>query len=632
MVVLFLATWSAPTAAAQDRAPRHRIELGSFVDRFFARETKTQRIPGAVFVLVKDGRIVLDRGYGYANLARKTPVSPGHTIFRVCSVSKVLTATAAMQLAERGRLQLRDDVNHYLRLFDLPATYNRPVTMADLLTHTGGFDDRHIGRDTLNPANLRPLGPYLADLMPPRVMPPGRVYSYSDFGYALAGYIVQTISGESFADYVARHIFRPLGMQHSTFRQPLPASLRLHLATGYDVTGARVTPAPFEYFNTVPAAAMSATGTDMARFMIAQLQDGRYGTGRILPPAGIREMQTQHFSSYPHVPHSHFPGVTYGFGDYYWNGQRVLSHSGVLRGFSSELTLLPDRKLGFFVAGTTAHGGYLTDLQRQLIDYLYPPSRRPIRLATPPALRGSLDQFVGSYWSDEYARHTIEKLRQLLNQVTVTADRQGHLTAHFWNGPTTRVTRIAPLLFARVDDHNLTHWAFQRDAAGHIVRMMPGGDEVYERIAPYETTNFQLAFIVAICVIFLSGGIVWLIFPLIRRKRSGPVFLAALAAGLASVLNLAFLVVLLLVMESAASTQDLHYSWLEYGVPPGVVALLCIPLVTTALAITLPVFAAVIWRRRTQPLAARLHYTLLVLAALTFIPFLRYWNLLGFHF
>ena len=657
---------TVPALAPHPDGPTSRKELEAFLDRFFARHMHSSRPDqkgpvGAAIAVVKDGKILLVRGYGYANVARGTPVRPNRTLFRICSVSKVVTATAALQLVEQGKLRLNEDVNRYLTRFKLPNTFPRPVTLANLLTHTGGFDELHIGRSTLSALGLRPLGSYLAERMPSRVLPPGEVYSYSDHGYALIGYLAEAVSGVPFARYVDQNIFRPLGMRHSSFQQTLPANLASQLATGYDIGGDGVAhAAPYEYFNTAPAAGMSATATDMARFMIAQLQGGRYATGRILRAATVRQMQREHYSSYPRRRgYPAMPGVAYGFGIGHQDGQRILDHSGALRGFTSLLTLLPEKRFGFFVAGTTAHDSYLFDLQRQFVDHYFGQAQDTAHTRPPPVFQAFVDRrnpisrFAGSYWSTEYSRHTVEKLRQLVNQVQVTARGNASLTAHFWDGRTVQLTRIGPLLFQTEGGGPVSYWAFVvsgppsggQDTSARITRMAPGGNEVFDRIEWYETTALQLDFIGALSLIFLSGSVVWLILPPVRllyrrvRGRSSrsnrPGRIAMLGrwlGGVTCALDLFFLVTFLLLMQSAASTQDLHYSWIEYGVPAGVIALLCIPLVTTALAVTMPFVTILAWKGSYWSVPARLHYTLLSLGTLAFIPFLLYWNLLGFHF
>src|SRR3989454_2828814 len=273
----------APSVPRQ-QGPTDPQELEAFLDPFFAEQMEKLHIPGAVFLLVKDGEIFFTKGYGFANLEKKTPVVPDKTLFRVASISKLFTATAVMQLSEQGLLKLDDDVNKYLTLFQLEANYPQPVTVVNLLTHTGGFDDRFIGMAARSVSEVVSLGPYLAARMPPRVLPPGEVSSYSNHGMALAGYLVEVISGVPFARYIDENILQPLGMRRSSFL--LPPHLAPDLAVGYIYKDDASQPVPFDYLNKVgPAGSLNATATDIAPFMIAHLQDGRYGETRILQEA-----------------------------------------------------------------------------------------------------------------------------------------------------------------------------------------------------------------------------------------------------------------------------------------------------------------------------------------------------------
>lgn len=629
---------AAPTAGhtgAASTPTLDRTDLQRFVDRYVRQSMAASHVPGAVVAVVKDGRVLIARGYGYADLARRTPVVPGRTLFRVASLSKLVVATAVMQLAEHGRLQLDADVDRYLRGVRLPATYPRPITLAHLLTHTAGFEDRTIGEATLSAAGLRPLAAYLADRRPARVLPPGAIYSYSNYGFALAGYVVEAVSGLPFARYADQHIFRPLGMRASTFDQPLPSALAPRLAQGYDVPGTTPLPAPFEYFDDAPADALSTTALDMARFMIANLQEGRDGAGRILAPATLRQMHALHYRA---SPDDDFDGMAYGFEHYRRNGQLILSKEGDIRGFGSYLSLLPAHHLGVFVAANTDATGWMQDLERRLVNRYYParPAAPPI---TPAALRGSLAAFAGSYWSNRYSHTTIEKLGQLMRQVQITDDGGGTLSVRFPDGGAVRLTRVGPLRFENVYQGVAYHWGFLRGADGHIAHFLAGNDSVYDRIPWYETTQVQEGVIAALAVVFLAGGVAWLVLPVVRRRErwSGGGVLDRLAAaalpvaGLTCALNLAFLVALGLILQSATATRSLDYTWLMYGIPAYVYVLLCLPLLTTALTVVVWLCGVAAWRTRRWTALGYMRYAVVALAALAFILVARDWNLLGVH-
>ena len=193
-----------PSAAARGLNDVGALER--LADSTMAAAMARQHVPGGVLVVVRDTAVVLARGYGVAD-DRGTRVDPARTIFRVASVSKVFTATAAMRLVEQGRIALDEDVNRHLRLFRVPENSDPPVTLFHLLTHTAGFDDRNIARKARSPDGAVPLGAYLARRLPDRIQPPGRFLCYSNHGMALAGHLVEEVSGMPFAQFMHDSLF-----------------------------------------------------------------------------------------------------------------------------------------------------------------------------------------------------------------------------------------------------------------------------------------------------------------------------------------------------------------------------------------------------------------------------------------
>src|SRR5262249_40123424 len=323
-----LAHSSALPHAATD-GPNDPRELAAFFDGVLSQQLSMYHIPGATVAVVKDGQLLFAKGYGSADIAHNRAVQADDSLFRVGSVSKLFVWTAVMQLKEAGKLELTTDVNHYLKTFRIPDTYpGQPITLAHLLTHTAGFEDRGIGNDAGDAARLQPLRALLPPHLPARVRPPGQFTSYSNYGAILAAYIVEQASGQSFEQYVQEHILTPLGMRHSSFHQPLPPELASHVATGYSFAGSAYTAQPFEYVQVWPAGSLSATATDMARFMIAHLQNGRFGETRILQDATAQEMHAQHFANDPRVP-----GLDWGFYEQRIDGQRLIEHGGDIQWF-----------------------------------------------------------------------------------------------------------------------------------------------------------------------------------------------------------------------------------------------------------------------------------------------------------
>ena len=600
----------------RQEGPTDPQELEAFLDAFFAEQVEKLHISGAVFVLVKDGEIFFAKGYGYADLENQTPVVPEKTVFRAGSVSKLFTATAVMQLYERGLLNLDDDVNKYLKHFQLEDNYPQPVTVANLLTHTGGFDERYIGMHARTSSDLIPLGQYLATRMPPRTMPPGEVIAYSDHGMSLAGYLVEEISDVPFAQYIDANIFQPLGMSRSSFQQPPPPHLASDLAVGYRYKNGTYEPYPFDYLNIVPAAALNATATDIARFMIAHLQDGRYGNTRILSEATVQEMHRQQFTHHPQLR-----GRACGFSERFDNNQRALFHDGGTPGFLSRLFLLPEHNLGFFVACNGDQFSSASRLPQQLtsqfLDHYYSVQEEPTRPQPPADFQSRASRFTSYYRELPYSRYTIEKLTSLLNQVPVTDSGNGTLAVG-----SSQYVEVEPLLFQRVDGKR--YIAFREDDNGHITHMFIGTG-AYEKLRWYEARAFQLGLIGFFVLAFLSACIVSLLpgasFQLPHLHQ-----LPRLLVGLISALNLVFLIGLGLALFQIDQWE------FTYGLPSVVMALLVIPIVTTILTVGLPLFAGLAWINGYWSLIGRLYYSSLTLAELVFIWWLSYWNLLGFRF
>lgn len=330
---------SAPALTAQDAQ--------TFFDSLVPYALHRGDIAGGVIVVVKDGQILFAKGYGYADVAKRKPVQADRTLFRVGSISKTFTWTAVMQLVGEGKIDLDADVNRYLD-FKIPEKFGKPITMRDLMTMTPGFEDTVRDEFLSSPKQLFPIGQYVKKDLPARIFPPGKIVAYSNYGATLAGYIVERLSGESFDEYIENHIFKPLGMNHSTFDQPLPAELAPDMSVGYHSASNKQT-IPFESVEIAPAGSMTASGTDMAHFMIAQLDNGQYDGASILSPAMIKSMHSPQSKMAPGVN-----GYDLGFYQENRNGLRIIGHAGDTNAFHSDMHLLLDKHVGVFMSFNSA--------------------------------------------------------------------------------------------------------------------------------------------------------------------------------------------------------------------------------------------------------------------------------------
>lgn len=436
LAAFLLAVGMAPTvtmaadAAPQPAAPElAAADVTTYLDGFMPFALQRGNIAGAVVVVVKDGQVLVEKGYGVSDMALHTPVDPKTTLFRPGSTSKLYTWTAVMQLVEQGKIDLDKDIDTYLD-FKIPATGPAPITMRNLMTHTAGFEEtiKHLIAD--DPHALPSLEALLKAWVPTRIYPPGAVSAYSNYGAALAGYIVQRVSGEPFEAYVAHHIFEPLGMTHSSFVQPLPAALAKDMSKGYLL--ASDPPVAYELVGPGPAGSLASTGDDMAHFMIAQLHDGAYGDARILQRETAELM---HRTTYTPVPP--LPGMALGFYHEDLNGHPIIGHAGDTNAFHSDLHLILDADVGLFVSFNSAGENGAAHpvreaLFRGFVDRYFPAPAEARK--TLPSAAQDAQKLAGSYESSRRADSDFIRLASIIGgPTTLSAESDGTITFSAFN-------------------------------------------------------------------------------------------------------------------------------------------------------------------------------------------------------
>ncbi len=613
--------------ASNPQGPVDPKELEAFLDGIMAVHLKANHIAGATISVVKDGQLFFAKGYGYADAANRKPVLADRTLFRPGSISKLFTWTSVMQLYEQGRIDLNADVNTYLKEFKVPATFPQPITMNNLLSHTPGFEEKYAGIAARTPKDLVPLGRWLATHMPARVRPPGEVTSYSNYGTALAGYIVQVVSGMPFEDYVEQNIFKPLGMEHSTFREPLPAALAPDMSVGYEFKDGLFKAEEFELLNgLLPAGSLSTCATDMARFMIAHLQNGRLGEARILKDETARFMHSRLFTNDPRVV-----GNAHGFWEADFNGLHLIGHGGDTVLFHSELALIPDKGLGWFVSYNSPNGASREQLFEAFLDRYYPPPAPGPEPKPIPGTKERLRRVNGTYGATRVNQSTYEKVAALAMTIRLRPTKEGHLLA---TSPVAGVARqyveVEPWVFRQIEGPDKL--VFKPSADGRIRYAFSDGIPIMGlvKLRWYQTPILHFLLLGFCVVLFLTAALGWPLAALsrviCRRKREGlPAPKAArwLAGGM-SALFLVFLVCL-----AASVSNQLE---VMMGVPKILKVALALPIVAAVLGIAALVFLAIIWLKRYWTRCQRVHYTLIFVAALAFIWFLNYWNLLGWRY
>ena len=486
LALLFVSQAAAEGATRTRAQIQEQMEFASFVDGFIAGVQKERTIPGMVFAAVKDGDVLYLKGYGHADVASGAPADPEKTLFRVGAISQPITAAAVMQLAERGRVGLDDDVNIYLRRWRLPGASDQPVTMRHILTHTAGFDYKELETAAPTAADERAFASRLSRMMPRRVSEPGLFYSESNLGYALLGSIIERLSLTNFDAAVKRNIFQPLGMTESAFF--LEGDEMDKLATGYDSTGR---PVEYEYRYDSPARSMNTTAYDMGRFMLAQMGGGRIGRSSILGELHAGSMMRRHFS-----PHPMISGAGLGYLEQPVAGVRTLQKHGSIPGYSSFMMMIPDRNFGVFLAVNASDIDFSEELSVSLVERFFPSQRDRTR-AVPQSVAVYPD-IEGSYRTNRIPHLTAEKITKLFAEQIIIEINDGGIVATDAHNPSQQ-TRWFPTssedLFRRVGDDGYYHDEyifFGRDEDGAVeVLVMGGVAGTYERIETFEALNRQ---------------------------------------------------------------------------------------------------------------------------------------------
>jgi CubicO group peptidase (beta-lactamase class C family) len=618
LFVLFSTLLIIPNSSLGQDNMIEKADLEAFVDGIMRAHMEANHIAGATFSFVKDGEIFFAKGFGFADVEHKKPVLAESTMFRPGSISKLFTWTAVMQLYEQGKLDLDEDINKYLDVFKIPETFPQPITMKHLMTHTAGFEEMIDHMAVREGKDLWTLERYVSTNIPARIFPPGKFTAYSNYGAALAGYIVQKISGLPFEEYVEKNIFQPLGMKTSTFRQPLPSYLEDHMSQGYTFKKGVFHKEMFELLNGVaPAGSLSSCATDMAYFMIAHLQLGRFGDHRILEEQTARLMHSLLFTNHPEVS-----GNAYGFWELKANHLRTIGHGGDTIWFHSLLVIIPEKNAGFFVSYNSVGGGgsRRTDLAYAILDRYFPVEKSDTMHVSADKQR--IQSCAGDYRPTRVVQTKWTKLMSLMMNLSFKVTRDGHLY-----GAGKQWIEVEPYVFREIGGKNKL--VFQADKEGHISNMFIDSLPyfAYVRVPRHEAPLFSYA-LLGVCGLLFLTTLRWPFAAFFRkvcgkRREENPAPRAfRWAAGGLSILYLVFFIGL------AISVSD--EMKVIFGVPTEVKILLALPLISALLTLVAVVFLIKAWLKKYWTRCARLHYTLVVLASFATLWFLNLWNLLGY--
>ena len=608
---------SAPELTATD--------LQAFLDGLLPAQLEREDIAGAVVAVVKDGKVLFAKGYGFSDVQKRKSVSPAETLFRPGSISKLFTWTSVMQLVEQGKLDLDRDVNDYLD-YKIPPAFGKPITLRNILTHTPGFEETAKELFVADASKMRPLGEYLREHIPGRIFPPGVTPAYSNYATAMAGYIVQRTSGKPFEQYVADNIFIPLGMGHTTFVQPLPANLSSFMSNGYQRASKEAK--PYEFVQAFPAGSVATSAADMCIFMMAHLQDGRWNDKQILKPETAKLMHARAFASDPRLN-----GMALGFYEETRNGHRIIGHGGDTLYFHSDLHLIHDSNVGFFVSYNSAGKGEVsgrTILFEKFLDRYFPytPSAPAVASA-----KENAEQVAGPYVASRRGEKSFLRVTEFLDQAKAFANSDGTLSIDplkDTNGELKRYEEISPLLYRQVHGQDLI--GFHKNSNGLMEFSIDYPFFVFERASMADNKNFNMAIIVP-CLIFIALAVLfWPVGASIRWHYGTKLDLTSsekrlrLAVRIVCIVDLLFAVGWLIFISGTNDVTNLSRSRdpLLY-----LLEILGVIAAMGTLIVILHAFRS--WAKTGKWIWAKLFDVALALACIGFTWFIWHWNLINFN-
>ena len=597
-------------------------DLKTWIDAQFTAGLDSFNIAGATIVLMQGDSVLHLNGYGVADIASNTPVNCNTSMFGVAYVSKTFVATAIMQLVEDGKIALDRDVNNYLTSFQLEYNFNDSITVRHLLTHTAGLEDRNIGTAVHNEEDVIPLAHFLKTRMAQQIRPAGVAVTYSNHGYALLGLIVEEVSGLPFHAYIKQRILNPLEMNSSGFKRQ--DELKENYVTSYLQKGEQLMPYPPNFQLYYPAASLSTTASDMGHYLSMFLNNGHFKGNQVLDSTTVVQM---HETAFKHYEKSEI-GKLLGFAESRWNGVRLVKHDGGLQGFASELTLVPEKNIGFFLcvnSSSMPEGKsriFINQFTHNLLSRLIPDSIIEKETAKVSPRMGSVDEplekFTGTYRWTRHAYTTFDKLSILLfgYEIEVAAN-DNTLEIVEWND---QMVPISDLTFHSKYDRYV---AFGRDTKGEISYFFVD-DYSYNKLKWYEPVKFQMLWvgsIVLILLIFILASAVRQLF--VRNKKSH--LIKAINFSLAALIVL-FIAVLAFGLIKIDPQEFFN------GIPLLIKIALVIPFLIIPLAFAAIYFLIKAIRFRELGAFDLIYQSLIVVAVLFFIPWLTYYNLIGFNY
>lgn len=619
---------ASPEAQSNISNTEHELtatDLEAFLDGMMPAQLERENIAGAVISVVKDGKVLFAKGYGYADMEKRRPVTPDATLFRPGSISKLFTWTSVMQLVEQGKLDLDKDVNTYID-FTIPPAFGKPITLRDIMTHTPGFEETARDLFVADAQRLTPLDQYLKHHLPRRIFPPFTVPAYSNYATTLAGYIVQRVSGKPFDQYVAENIFAPLEMKRTTFVQPLPNDLKPLMSTGYRKASDKGK--TFEFVEAFPAGSVSTTADDMANFMIAHLQDGKFGDKQILRPETAKLMHARLFGS-----DDRLNGMAYGFYEESRNGLRIIGHGGDTEYFHSDLHLLLAQNVGLFVSYNSAGRGEVSGrgiLFDKFLDRYFPYT--PARAGKVQDAKADAASIAGLYKVSRRFESSFLSMLTFVGEVKVAPNADGIISLDPLKGPNGELRKfeeIQPFLYREV--HGQDEVGFKKDSSGRWQFQVEIPVFIFQRVGFFENKYVNYTVLIFGLTIVVLTVVFWPVGALLRKHYARPLNLSPAEKRIRLLVRLVCLLFAILFVGWVSAISKIDDITGLNSLPPLIVVLGILGLLCSFGTIVVIWNALHSWKTPGRWVWAKLHDLALALACVGLVWFLLAWKLMNFN-
>lgn len=585
-------------------------------------------IPGAVYVVVKDGNIIFKSGYGYADLESKTLVNPDTTGFTIGSVSKLFTTSALLKLKEQGKVDFKEDINTYLKGFKINYPFPKSITIENLLTHTAGFDERTYQGDYQNYLiNMETLFENsVLNNIPRIIREPGQIIQYSNYGFDVAGYIVKEVSGMKFTEYMQNNILDPLNMKRSSY--DVTQEVLVNSASGYYYSKNKYNKLKFNKVPALGSGGLISTGSDMGNFLSFLLQKGTYNGQSILSEKSISDMQTRHFSNGKLLN-----GVCYSFFERTFNGFRILEHGGADLGFKSDLKIIPEAGIGYFVSVNADPYGqgsqqFVDTLFSEFMKSFYPAnmSNNQIKYGVYNPTYDELKKFEGNYSVARVPLHSLGKIISLLsyNEYKVKAEGdQLQLSIGDWTG---KYKMIGYTEF--VNNNSGGIMAFVPGKNGNTKYLSFGQYDTYTKIPWYETKSLHLKLLLFLSLIFFIN-LFFIPYVLIRKRLNNKKIVnsCGLLTFIISSINIGFIVSFLVYFSSVGLIEilvNIKSLFIKF--------LLTMPLISILLTLFFLILLIIGFRKKAFSKFYGIYYCIVLICSVGFILFLNHWCLVGYRY